>query len=115
MLSFCFVCVCLARPLSHLAPMAESQDTALSRAATGSVSYQYSLQHKQWIVQRRLELQPMFNYKLHKNNQLWDDLVQEFFSKFPGQTHRTKGSIRDQWDKHQRMFHDWCKTSAAYT
>jgi hypothetical protein len=96
--------------------MAESQDTALSRAATGSALCQYSLDHKLrvWIMLRRLELQPKFDSKLHKNKQLWDDIVQEFFSKFPWQTHRTKTSIRDQWDKHQHMFRNYCKTAAAY-
>ncbi len=76
--------------------MAGTQDAVAPSSAPACASYQYSLQHKQWIVLRRLKLQPMFDDKLHKNDQLWDDLVQEFFMQFPDQTHGTKASVRDQ-------------------
>jgi hypothetical protein len=42
------------------------------------------------MVHRGLDLQAMFDDKLHKTDPLWDDLVEEFFAVFPGQVHWTK-------------------------
>jgi hypothetical protein len=54
----------------------------------------------------------MFDDKLHKNEQLWDKIVAEFFLAFPDQAHCTKSSICNQWDFEQRRgkFRDWCKS-----
>ena len=56
----------------------------------------------------------MFDDKLHKNEQLWDDLLAQFVKAFPDQKGRNKQSIRNQWDKEQRQFIDWCKCKAAF-
>ncbi len=74
------------------------QDSAPIRAAAGAGS-QYSLAHKLSIVRRRLEKQALFDNKLHKNDQLWDVIIADFFREFPDQNHRTKQSIRNQWTK----------------
>ncbi len=104
----------------HFAPMAEcsgTADTCPTSTALGGFN-QYSLQHKNWILCqcRRLELQSLFDNlnKLHKNEQLWDDLVAEFFTTFPDQVYCTKQSIQNQWDQEQCQFRDWCLSTAIY-
>eukprot|EP00961_Rhodomonas_salina_P296533 3936431-Rhodomonas_salina.1 len=53
---------------------------------------EYALEHKRWIVRQRLQMQPLFDNKLHKNSQKWDDLVEAFYSAFPDQRFRKKES-----------------------
>mmetsp|Transcript_44721 Transcript_44721/g.91261 ORF Transcript_44721/g.91261 Transcript_44721/m.91261 type:complete len:408 (+) Transcript_44721:73-1296(+) len=77
-------------------------------------SREYSIEQKKWLVRERLKMQRKFNDKMHKNDQLWDDIYAEFVIKFPDQIHRKKESVRDQWDKQQKMFREYCKTEAAF-
>ncbi len=94
-------------PVQQLVPVAGAD--AIGRAGT-----HYKQEHKDFIVQRRLQMQPKFDNKLHKNDQLWDDLMQEFFEKFPGLGHRTKSSIKDQFNVPQKSFRDSCKTKRTF-
>ncbi len=50
----------------------ESEDCAGSSGAVPK--REYAAEHKMWIVRRQLEMQPLFDNKLHKNSQKWDDL-----------------------------------------
>jgi hypothetical protein len=82
-----------------------------SQVASGS---HYKQEHKDFIVLRQLELQLKFDNKRHKNDQLWDDLMQEFIEKFPGQGHSSKNSIKDQFNQPQKSFCDYCKTKRTF-
>ncbi len=72
---------------------------SMSQADSASVPKkamkQYTVEQKRWVVQRRLELQAKFDYKLHKNDQQWD----YYKAMFPDYA-REKASLRDTvWDK----------------
>ena len=76
---------------------------------------QYTQEQKRWIVRRRLELQPKFDNKLHKNDQVWDDIVEEYRKKFTEDAGRDKTSMWDAvWDKENSIFREWCKISHSF-
>eukprot|EP00961_Rhodomonas_salina_P101754 1368804-Rhodomonas_salina.1 len=81
---------------------------------TGPASH-YQLEHKEFIVLAWLTAQPMFDNKLHKNEQLWDYISTSFYAKFPDQCHRTKNSIKDQFNIQQKAFLDFCKTNRTFS
>lgn len=60
-------------------------------------------------MRARLTAQPLFDNKLHKNEQLWDDIILSFMEKFPDQSSCSKQSIKDQFNIPQKMFRDYCK------
>jgi len=90
-------------------------DSEENAAATSSApKREYSHNHKIWIVCRRLEMQQLFDNKLHTNSQKWEDLCNEFRATFPEQSFRKNSSIVEQWNKQQAGFREFCKTEAAF-
>jgi hypothetical protein len=66
------------------------------------------------LVLKRLELQPKFDDKLHKNNQQWEDVAVDYKTMFPEDA-RDKNLLRDAvWDKEYLIFKDWCKQHASF-
>jgi hypothetical protein len=94
-------------------PLLNLQQQAQQAAAGGAPAH-YTQEHKEFIVRARLQAQPLFDNKLHKNDMLWDDLCQAFYLKFPEQAHRTKQSVKDQFNIPQKSFRDYCKTDNSF-
>ena len=67
-------------------PLLNLQQQAQQAAAGGAPAH-YTQEHKEFIVRSKLEAQPLFDNKLHKNELLWDEIVQAFYVKFPEQAH----------------------------
>ena len=100
---------------SNSQPAAEEKAKAAERVpSAASGKREYTLEQKRFLVRRRLEEQPAFNNKIHKNELLWDKLYQQFMEEYPDQRFRKKESVRDQFDKEQKKFRDWSKKNAAF-
>lgn len=74
----------------------------------------FSNKQSRFIVESRLELQPFFDDKLHKNDQLWDRLATQFKEEFPETENRDKFTIRAKFEQEQNMFCSFCRLNTAF-
>jgi hypothetical protein len=63
-------------------------------------------------VGERLKLQPLFDGKVHKNEQLWDRLIKDYEKRWLED--REKSSIRDKFEREQGLFRSFCRLRSSF-